>query len=157
MKYLQAILNETLRLYPVVPFNLRAALRDTTLPRGGGPDGSSPVGMPQGTPIAYSVLTMHRRSDLYPPASPTFSPISEFSPERWAHWTPKSWQYLPFNGGPRICIGQQFALTEMAYTIVRVFQRFQLLHEGDHWYKDMPMKSDVILSPAYPINVVLLE
>ena len=160
MKYLQSILNETLRLYPVVPFNARSALRDTTLPRGGGPDGSSPVGMPQGTLVMYSVFTMHRRPDLYPPpASPNFPPVSEFSPERWAHWTPKSWQYLPFNGGPRICIGQQFALTEMAYTIVRVFQRFQLLHRGGHdsgscWYEDMPMKTDIVLSAAHPVNVV---
>ena len=51
MKFLQSTLNETLRLYPVVPFNVRFALKDTTLPRGGGPDGLSPVAVLSGTPV----------------------------------------------------------------------------------------------------------
>lgn len=51
MKLLQHTMNETLRLYPVVPFNFRSALKDTTLPHGGGPDGNSPIGILKGTPI----------------------------------------------------------------------------------------------------------
>ena len=34
------------------------------------------------------------------------------------------WGYLPFNGGPRICLGMDFGVTEAAYTIVRLVQRF---------------------------------
>ena len=56
---------------------------------------------------------MQRRPDLYPPPSPNCPHVLTYSPERWENWTPKSWNYIPFNGGPRICIGQQFALTEM--------------------------------------------
>ncbi|KAL0944616.1 cytochrome p450 52a11 [Colletotrichum truncatum] len=49
IKILSYILNETLRIYPVAPFNVRAALKDTSLPRGGGSDGNGPVGIPAGT------------------------------------------------------------------------------------------------------------
>lgn len=86
MKYLQNTVQETLRLYPVVPFNVRLALKDTTLPRGGGPDGLSPVGILKDTPIGYSTLVMQRRPDLTPD-------VMTFSPERWETWQPKPWNY----------------------------------------------------------------
>lgn len=111
MKYLTWIINETLRLYPVVPFNVRTALKDTTLPRGGGPDGTEPVGVLEGTPVGYSTLIMQRRRDLYPPISEAFPhEPDQWVPERWATWQPRGcggWMFIPFNGGPRICIGQQ--------------------------------------------------
>ena len=56
---------------------------------------------------------MQRRADLYPPPSSDFSDVLTYSPERWENWTPKIWNYIPFNRGPRICIGRQFALTQM--------------------------------------------
>lgn len=54
-RYLQWCINETLRLYPVVPMNVRTAQVDTTLPVGGGPDGRFPVYIKKGQDIGYSV------------------------------------------------------------------------------------------------------
>jgi len=68
---------------------------------------------------------MHRRPDLYG------MDAEMFRPERWEEDMPKNrnatnskWGYLPFNGGPRVCLGMDFALTEAAYAIVRIIQRY---------------------------------
>lgn len=96
MPYLQHTISETLRIYPPVAANVRLALHDTTLPRGGGPDGLSPIGIRRDTPIAYSPMYMQRDSQLFPCPSAHFPDISIFCPERWDHWIPKSWHYIPF-------------------------------------------------------------
>ncbi|KAK4494803.1 hypothetical protein PRZ48_014159 [Zasmidium cellare] len=116
-RYLQHVMNETLRLHSIVTMNSRAAARDCTLPTGGGPDGTSPVFVAKDTEVRFSTHVMHRRHDLWGPDA------DEFVPERWETARPQ-WSYAPFNGGPRLCIGQQFALTEAGYVIVRMLQRF---------------------------------
>jgi cytochrome P450 len=154
-------MNETLRLYPVVPFNVRLALHDTTLPHGAGPDGLSPIGILKDTPVGYTTLGMQRRPELYPSswsADPSLSPLN-YNPSRWYNWQPKPWTYIPFNGGPRICIGQQFALTEMGYTIVRMLQRFDRIVPmgesgrmgrgmGDNWDGEVVLKAEIVLQPG---------
>ena len=156
MRYLQHVMNETLRLYPGVPFNVRLALRNTTLPHGGGPDGLQPIGIRKDTPIGYSTLVMQRRRDLYPEPSADFPDAMLFAPDRWDNWTPKPWTYIPFNGGPRICIGQQFALTEVGYTIVRILQRFERV---DRYWKDgeQLLKAEIVLQPGAGVRVGFWE
>ncbi|KAK8863031.1 cytochrome P450, partial [Apiospora arundinis] len=124
MKYLKWVMNETLRLWPIVPLNGRQAICDTTLPVGGGPDGQSPVFVKKGQNIGFSTYAMHRRKDIWGPDA------DKFIPERWEDKRP-GWEYLPFNGGPRICIGQQLALTEAGYSIVRLLQCFKEIESTD--------------------------
>lgn len=118
-------INETLRLYPAVPFNIRGCstwppkytgasrrhraganscdvVEDSTLPM---PEGQPEIATSVGDIVIYSTMAMQRRADLYPAVSDTFADPAIFSPDRWEHWTPKPWHYIPFNGGPRICIG----------------------------------------------------
>ncbi|CAG8371353.1 unnamed protein product [Penicillium salamii] len=134
MTYMSWVFNESLRLYPIVPFNFREARRDTILPVGGGPDGKSPVFVAKGQEVTYSVYTMHRDPAIYGPDA------DEYRPERWEKIRP-GWAYLPFNGGPRICIGQQFALTEAGYTTVRILQEFEKIESRDPnpWVEDMKL------------------
>lgn len=96
MPYLQHTMNETLRLYPSVSVNMRNALCDTTLPHGGGPDGLQPLGVLKDDEVAYAPIYMQRDARYFPPPSAEFPNVLEFSPERWDHWTPKPWTYIPF-------------------------------------------------------------
>jgi hypothetical protein len=137
-------MNKVLRLYPSVPINSRAAIKTTILPTGGGPNGKAPVFVKKGTPVGYAVYIMHRRKELYG------SDAESFRPERWdpnvdneADLKNIGWGYLPFNGGPRVCIGrkyscvgscfqsvadnavEEFALLEASYAIIRILQTFR--------------------------------
>ncbi|KAK4063479.1 uncharacterized protein Triagg1_9356 [Trichoderma aggressivum f. europaeum] len=132
LKYLNMVLKETLRLYAPVASNMRTAERDTVLPKGGGPDGQSPLFVPKGTDCRFSTYSLHRRKDYWG------DDADEFRPERWETHRP-GWEYIPFSGGPRICIGQQFALTQMLYLITRVLQTFGDVQPGD----DRPMLHEI--------------
>ncbi|PIG87002.1 cytochrome P450 alkane hydroxylase [Aspergillus arachidicola] len=143
MRYVQCCVNEcmdshpfglaltnikppALRLHPVVPTNKSKAMRDTVLPLGGGKDGLSPVFVPTGTLVGYHIYAMNRRTDFYGPDA------EEFRPERCedGKLQPR-WKYSPFNGGPRICLGQRYVLIEASCVLVWMAQEFRGLESRD--------------------------
>ncbi|KJZ78358.1 hypothetical protein HIM_02396 [Hirsutella minnesotensis 3608] len=145
-QYLQWCISECLRLYPAVPISTRVVLNDTYLPTGGGLDGESPIFMKKGEEVAYSVHLMQRCQELWGPDA------EEFRPERWKNRCAR-WIYLPFNGGPRTCIGQQYALTRIAHLVIRLVQRIEAI-DGSRLG---PVQQELTLvnCPAKGVNVRL--
>jgi cytochrome P450 len=124
MKYLRWVQNEFLRLIPVIPANGRIAVRDITLPLGGGPNGKAPVFLPK----ARSSPTFHS-SSIGERTSTVRIPMN--SDQRGGRSSDPGWEYLPLNGGPRVCVGQQFALLEASYATIRLMQAFSRIEARD--------------------------
>lgn len=104
--YMTSVINEALRVAPVIPLNERVALQDTTLPRGGGIDGTEPVFVPKGQQVLIPTYAMTRRTDLWGPD------VEEFRPERWEENGGRKFgfEFIPFGGGARQCLGREYKL-----------------------------------------------
>lgn len=113
------------------------ANKDTFLPVGGGPDGKSPLFVAKNNVVTYSTFVMHRRPEFFG------ADAEEFRPERWEkELKPTGWEYLPFNGGPRICPGQKFAVTEAGYTVARLVKEFAEVRDqsgGEEWREQLTL------------------
>ncbi|KAJ3565388.1 hypothetical protein NPX13_g7524 [Xylaria arbuscula] len=132
---------------------IKEALADTVLP---GAPGAPSISVLKGDTVCYSPMTLHGRRDLYPPVSENFADPSLFSPERWYVWRPRPWEYIPFNGGPRICPGQNFAMTEMAYCLVRMFQKYDRVEYRGNWHGQQDKRA-IISRPAFGVPVAFYE
>ena len=85
---------------------------------------------------------MQRRHDL------VGEDADEWKPERWERWTPGLWEYLPFNHGPRICLGRVFGQFQMEYTIARIFQEFEAISSNGG---DQQIKIELNTKMAHPV------
>lgn len=122
MTLLDAVVIETMRIHSSVGLNLRTALRDTSLPTGGGPSGTMPVGIPKGTNVLMGLDSVHRRNDIFGPDA------KEFNPQQWSSGRkPDTWTYFPFNRGPRSCLGKNLATMEVKYALCRLIQAFSVI------------------------------
>ncbi|XP_058072126.1 cytochrome P450 97B2, chloroplastic [Magnolia sinica] len=147
LEYIRLIVVEALRLYPQPPLLIRRTLKPDRLPGGynGSEDGYA---IPAGTDIFISVYNLHR--------SPYFwDRPHEFEPERflvskesdgikgWSGFDPSrspgamypneiisDFAFLPFGGGPRKCVGDQFALMESTVALAMLLQKFDVELKG---------------------------
>ena len=104
-QYLQHCINEALRMTGIVPALERECLEDVVLPRGGGPDRTKPVFLPKGGRVVVVLYAMHQLRDIWG------DDPDEFRPERWEDRKP-GFDFIPFGGGPRKCIGRELAPSE---------------------------------------------
>ncbi|MCJ1440711.1 MAG: hypothetical protein MMC23_001197 [Stictis urceolatum] len=145
--YLQWVLQETLRLHGVVSMTNRTCTRDTVLPAGGGPNGDEPMAILKDEKVFIYFYPSHRNEKVWG------SDVLEFKPERW-HDRKIGWDYVPFGGGPRVCIGQHHGMAEASYVLTRLCQRFDELEYTD----DRNNYSKVIkltVGAAHGVNVRL--
>jgi cytochrome P450 len=114
LRYTEAVVQETMRLYPPVWVMSREAVEDVII---GG------YGIPAGAVVLMSQWVIHRD-----PAR--FDSPETFRPERWTDGSlgdlPR-FAYFPFGGGPRVCIGASFAMTEAVLALATITQRFRFL------------------------------
>jgi len=108
--YLEAVINETLRLKPPVHVIHRRTVRPMTL-----------LGyeLPAGTVVAAGAYATHRLESLYPEPE-------KFSPERFLQRTFSPFEFLPWGGGARRCLGAAFAMYEMKIVLYTILKEYEL-------------------------------
>jgi cytochrome P450 len=137
LRYSRMVIEEAMRLYPPAHTISRTAL---------GPDRIGGVAIPAGAVITISPHTTHRNPTLWPDPG-------RFDPERFAPARSADrhrFAYLPFGGGPRVCIGNSFAMTEALVILATIAQRWRLAPEPGHPVEPVGL---VTLRPATGIRV----
>ncbi|XP_017543382.1 cytochrome P450 3A56-like [Pygocentrus nattereri] len=113
MEYLDAALNESMRLYPVMPRIDRVAKKTVEI---------NGLIIPKGTDVMIPIYPLHRDPEYWPDPD-TFNP-ERFTKENKGSMDP--YVFMPFGGGPRGCVGMRFALVFVKLAIVEVLRRFDV-------------------------------
>ncbi|XP_013177795.1 PREDICTED: cytochrome P450 4c21-like [Papilio xuthus] len=114
LKYMEAVINESLRLYPPVPSILRKVLKDITLPSG--------VKLLEGTGVCINVWCLHRNPLYWGPDADIFNP-DRFLDNVKHH--PHA--FIPFGSGPRNCIGYRYAMMSMKTVVATLLRSYRFL------------------------------
>ncbi len=139
LTYLDHVVTETLRLYSTVWLLGREAIEPVTI-------GGHLI--PKGWTVYMSQWIVHRDPRW-------FDDPTEFRPERWADGLMKRiprYAYFPFGGGPRICVGNNFALMETALILATIAGRFRLRLAPDANVVPLPTMT---LRPEFGVKVVV--
>lgn len=139
-KLLRAVLNETLRMYPSVPLNVRSSINQDVLPSG--------HYVPPKTRVVYAPILSQRNPQFWGPNA------EKWDPDRWnlrdavPSGVGNSFAFVPFNAGPRICTGQQFALNEASTCLIRFLKawRFERVSKDGGPPDPMKFKMAIILT-----------
>ncbi|MBJ6762579.1 cytochrome P450 [Myxococcaceae bacterium JPH2] len=115
LPYLDAVCSETLRLYPIIPEVTRLLRKPLVL---GG------YTVPEGMGVGAITALAHMREDTFPSAE-------AFNPERFLARTYSPFEFMPFGGGARRCIGVAFAMYEMKLVLAAILRRYALRLETD--------------------------
>ncbi|KAL4304323.1 hypothetical protein GQ457_10G018730 [Hibiscus cannabinus] len=122
MDYLQAALSEALRLYPSVPVDHKEAVEDDVFPDG--------TVLKKGTNVVYAIYTMGRMEAIWG------KDCREYKPERWLrdgkYMSESAYKFTAFNGGPRLCLGKDFAYYQMKFTAASIIYRYHVKVVEDH-------------------------
>ena len=120
LPYLEQVIKEAMRLYPVTAVVGRQAIENVEI------QGDR---IPKRSTVLIAPWILHRRADIFE------TPL-EFKPDRFkaGHAIPK-FAYLPFSGGPRGCIGQGFAMMQMRINLAMIMQKFRLKIAPDYQFK----------------------
>jgi cytochrome P450 len=137
-EYLDAVVDESLRVRPVVPFTGRQLRGWSEL---GG------FGLAAGTVVMAAIYLVHTRPDL-------FADPYAFRPERFlGDDPPETFSWIPFGGGTRRCIGAAFAQFEMRIAIETVLRSVELRAASPEL--ERPVRRNVTLSPARGTRVIV--
>lgn len=130
LSYLNALIFETLRIYPVVVGSFARIPNQDTYIMG--------YKINKNDYLSISIYNLHHREDLYPNSK-------QFKPERFLETTYSPYEYLPFGGGNRRCLGSALALLEMKLVTVTILKRFKLVLTNNHSL--YPVRRGITLSP----------
>ena len=109
LPYLEGVLKETMRVFPAGTWTARLATRNFEL------EGQP---LPEGTWVVMSPYITHRIPDVFP------EPY-KFRPERWLSIHPSAYEFMPFSGGPRYCIGASLAMLQLKIAMSILLKRFR--------------------------------
>ena len=111
LPYLTAVCKETLRIYPIIPIVLPRTSKFSLDSMG--------YNFEPETRFSPCIYLLHHREDLYPNSK-------QFKPERFLERQYSPYEYIPFGGGSRICVGYAMAMYEMKLAIATVLRHYSL-------------------------------